>query len=1641
MEAIVDTSTKIQDKASSTSPTTTSTTSASSSAASSSIPFNLLFPNEAINILHDFGVDLPFVIDGDSLILHLFLSNPFLSTTEPQSLVFFHYFENFISTLLNRKARFHILFIQENESLYKNSNLRLIRKLCIQYYIYQYPNKYSQEEHQVTFKLIRSKWWDHSDYLSIETYFKENMFSFMFIRIPENLEIEDQVYDTYMLDSLILKSFSFFDYIVELNSVAFNGSNVASVIYAKSFRFERFLIEKQNDYLSTVAERVKSRDDISSYQSTMIDKQGFEISLFTEAVKKDRSISKTELDYQFITYICLKESLSLQDRSIKLPDSFKPDQLVSSYLSNLSSVMCDLLALGSESVLQDIDFLDLIDYKLFVILLSLVQGTQNADVYTIVGKDVSEKVCHIWSLVHPGLPVPLSAPKIPALRKVIRHIEKETIGLCTDIKVDKISNDFIEHVSPNLGTLFEPYYSDDSESDGEGDDDLGLWDDDSDADDDRKCVAKTRFVDNFHFHRNKTIEPDAFDVKLKDAYKETRSRYSEKIRQKGALAFKKYADSLNDPKDKFIITHLVSKEEQEKARLKMEKEELKKTYHKPSKNKDNNNKNKVLKPKDEAQKRKENALVELKARFLVQLETCSDPSLAIKFLSDTSNLLQLTKVYEKFFDKLVLFKDNLGSIKSYYQLIQGYLRFFDENSTFESSSIFNHMYFISKNIICSYDLANYLSSRFRLGHSELDIHSSENLRDSIKLQMVDSPETLVRNTGSVADKRVRNFKPDKWQVELLDIVDAQKSALICAPTSSGKTFISFYAFESVLKSSNDGIVVFVCPTKALVNQMYAEVLGKYEKNYNHILKKPSSHRMVGIFTREWRLDIHNCQILITVAEALEILFLSVVNTSFIQRIKYVIFDEVHTIASASGAVWERLLLFNPSPFLALSATIGNLKDFHEWLKKIDPNRDVELIQYKHRFNDLNTFFVPPSDPTSIEPIHPVSCLLQDGEKIIDFGEDHTLLSNEAYELYAAMKDRFGYQMVQHLDPCVCFASKPNALYNLEKQAIYDYQLQLKETFTKLSKSHKDDIKKIIYQLSPIEYKDLEFPWMYEITGMLIEYQKKNLLPIIIFTFDRKRCNNIADTIYQQILSRNTDPDLQEKKYKLDASIKVYEKLVNNIKKNQSSSNETIPEMKILEDLRNKRNILDYSKPQFGTLTLSDIDQKVRSNPMAQHLMQGIAVHHAGCDKNYLKNVEYLFRSGKIQVVIGTSTLALGVNMPCKSVMFCGDSPYLNTLTFRQCAGRAGRRGIDKVGNTIFVGVSHYKINNLLNSNLSQIVGNTCLSPSISLQLLCRYDYELETQGGSKKEKGMEIIKKSTISLLNNSFFIGDPIQVQFQFRFSLDYLYKSGFINKSGVPLDYSGIVTHLSYLEPYNFLFVLLLTQGAFDNVHLKNQMDSDIYIIKILSHLFCIKKTISIQRRSPSILVLEQMPKEAYTILEKHNVQLMENLYAYIHIYQKYLNSPPLALSHDRPIKNPENTNSAWRTRIYGLKPTKGFHQNPVHSLCGAYNIKTKDQLKSLLGSKNYFSLSVLPFSNLEPGIINSYILDFFKHGQSIAIIRDNKISEGEIWNLLREFTLVLKTIATCLERRSEHDPITLAFKGLAERYQKRFGESFSY
>ena len=109
-----------------------------------------------------------------------------------------------------------------------------------------------------------------------------------------------------------------------------------------------------------------------------------------------------------------------------------------------------------------------------------------------------------------------------------------------------------------------------------------------------------------------------------------------------------------------------------------------------------------------------------------------------------------------------------------------------------------------------------------------------------------------------------------------------------------------------------------------------------------------------------------------------------------------------------------------------------------------------------------------------------------------------------------------------------------------------------------------------------------------------------------------------------------------------------------------------------------------------TASLSDADLDVLGYDVwLEGLEHGIAAHHAGMIPSFREAVEDCFVEGLVKVVFATETLALGINMPARTVVierlskFNGEGhEFLTPGQFTQLTGRAGRRGIDDQGSAV-----------------------------------------------------------------------------------------------------------------------------------------------------------------------------------------------------------------------------------------------------------------------------------------------------------------------------------------------------------------------
>ncbi|KAK9742156.1 hypothetical protein RND81_03G151800 [Saponaria officinalis] len=91
--------------------------------------------------------------------------------------------------------------------------------------------------------------------------------------------------------------------------------------------------------------------------------------------------------------------------------------------------------------------------------------------------------------------------------------------------------------------------------------------------------------------------------------------------------------------------------------------------------------------------------------------------------------------------------------------------------------------------------------------------------------------------------------------------------------------------------------------------------------------------------------------------------------------------------------------------------------------------------------------------------------------------------------------------------------------------------------------------------------------------------------------------------------------------------------------------------------------------------------------LEETLPSGVAYHHAGLTVEEREVIETCYRKGLVRVLTATSTLAAGVNLPARRVIFRQPKigrDFIDGTRYKQMAGRAGRTGIDAKGESVLI---------------------------------------------------------------------------------------------------------------------------------------------------------------------------------------------------------------------------------------------------------------------------------------------------------------------------------------------------------------------
>ncbi|KAI9136750.1 hypothetical protein BKA69DRAFT_1128834 [Paraphysoderma sedebokerense] len=929
-----------------------------------------------------------------------------------------------------------------------------------------------------------------------------------------------------------------------------------------------------------------------------------------------------------------------------------------------------------------------------------------------------------------------------------------------------------------------------------------------------------------------------------------------------------------------------------------------------------------------------------------------------------------------------------------------------------------------------------------------------------RFQLLHCGDHMERQLDSLPDPRV-SFVPDGWQRIVLDKIDGRESILVVAPTSAGKTFSSFYAIENVLRESDDGVVVYVAPTKALVNQIAAEIVGRFSKSYKH-----SGQSLFSVLTRDFRINNPlKCQVLITVPEMLEIMLLqSDVVSKWVPKLQRVIFDEVHTVAEINrGNVYDRIIL--------IAHWLESISDAH--------GHKFSVVRHNYRYSDLVKYVYCPeypfrsfnglSDeytaPTGLRHLHPFSALCHGNAEIVD---DLELTPREMVEVYDRMA-------------AVASPDEGWTCTNLDIETFFDrdrpikradtirYQTSLRQVlrtwmdkpgarlsgtpFQKLMKALDGGIEDCISQLDqklPCTIEDPSF-WMRAIVPLLREMNSSDLLPGLFFNYDRKMVEDFVRVVLDELVTaedafKKSDPCWISKVKEKESWMNEKEKGEKEFKKAASKMKGKMKEQLEREQMASATGTWhssfnpDDPLPQFSfgnqkcsitqTERLAEIESIRKDTPefLIKALERGIAAHHAGLPRKYLQVVERWFRSRWIRVCFCTGSFALGINMPAVSSVFCGSSVYLTALQYRQASGRAGRRGMDLRGNVIFLGLPVDKIRRLLTSKVPDIKVSFPLRTTLVLRLHVLLSSMEQSNTSKKMVAGLFHLDRMCLS--------DDKAMpaMHHHLRASVEYLRRFGLLDAEGSPIDLAGLVCHIFYAEPSNLAFASILRSGyLYELANLPDLKDAGRKLVLILCHLFRRRPILrkldqEAIKRSPSKVHLEPLPDEVRIIIQKHSRLATDTYEDYA---LAYANSG-CSLPHDDHLP---------LSRLCIPTETAEFDQFGRVLEPHLISAATRSKFWSLLGLGDRYNSVTEMTESLRPGLalcneaipafdlfvsdepLNAYILDFYKHGIVKELVDTNGIRRGDVWHLVNDFHLILASLRTSIEILIRYQAFTIA------------------
>ncbi|GAC1356568.1 MAG: hypothetical protein NVS2B12_07700 [Ktedonobacteraceae bacterium] len=495
------------------------------------------------------------------------------------------------------------------------------------------------------------------------------------------------------------------------------------------------------------------------------------------------------------------------------------------------------------------------------------------------------------------------------------------------------------------------------------------------------------------------------------------------------------------------------------------------------------------------------------------------------------------------------------------------------------------------------------------------------------------------------------FPIDSFQLDAMDQLARGQSVLVAAPTGTGKTLVAEYAIWKAQQRNQR--VIYTTPLKALSNQKYRDLRGVYGID------------AVGLVTGDI-VEKSRASIVIMTTEVYRNMLLEdggdplneepVNPLSSLADIGFVVFDELHYLSDIGrGPVWEEAIICSPPhvQLVGLSATVSNAEDLANWISRV--HRPISLIVHEQRavplehyyFLDNKLHLVQDADGKRIEQFPNVGGEAKLAQRfgrnrVFTFEDEEDAEEGEAGgedgPLNASREDGRGGRGGRsklHLH------GKPaNRERQIESTSFIDPEApELPAEAIPAETRREVRNGDAAVQEKPKRLPQRRAPETGEVLTVL---RDADMLPCLYFLPGRRVVEEGAMSAARHTF---TTPE-EEAQIREEVSVWL----------------EQLPK----ED----RNL-----------------QQVHA--LLNLLPRGLAFHHAGLLPGLKVLVETLFGRGHLRAVFATDTLALGINMPARTVVVGSlskfDGQEMRLLTpneYRQLTGRAGRRGMDVRGSAV-----------------------------------------------------------------------------------------------------------------------------------------------------------------------------------------------------------------------------------------------------------------------------------------------------------------------------------------------------------------------